>query len=92
LQQVTQEETLTDADSPADWITFVYAAAVKILEESNGNLPTHMVMTPAYFAALGRLVDDSGRPLFPAVGPMNAYGSVTPGNTERNGIRFASSR
>jgi HK97 family phage prohead protease len=78
---VTQEETLTDADSPADWITFVYACAVKILEESNGNLPTHMVMTPAYFAALGRLVDDQGRPLFPAVGPMNAYGSVTPGNT-----------
>jgi HK97 family phage prohead protease len=76
----TQEETLTDLDSPADWITFVYAAAVKILEESNGNLPTHMFMTPAYFAALGRLVDDSGRPLFPAVGPMNAYGSVTPGN------------
>ena len=79
---VSQTETLTDADSPADWIAFVYAAAVQILENSNGNLPTHLVMTPAYFAALGRLVDDSGRPLFPAVGPMNAYGSVTPGNTD----------
>ena len=79
---VTQTETLTDADSPADWISFVYASAVKILTNSNGNLPTHLVMTPAYFAALGRLVDDSGRPLFPAVGPMNAYGSVTPGNTD----------
>ena len=79
---VSQTETLTDADSPADWISFVYAAAVQILENSNGNLPTHLVMTPSYFAALGRLVDDSGRPLFPAVGPMNAYGSVTPGNTD----------
>jgi len=79
---VSQTETLTDADSPADWIAFVYASAVQILENSNGNLPTHLVMTPAYFAALGRLVDDSGRPLFPAVGPMNAYGSVTPGNTD----------
>ena len=79
---VTQTDTLADADSPADWIAFVYAAAVQILENSNGNLPTHLVMTPSYFAALGRLVDDSGRPLFPAVGPMNAYGSVTPGNTD----------
>ena len=79
---VSQTATLTDADSPADWIAFVYEAAVTILENSNGNLPTHLIMTPAYFAALGRLVDDSGRPLFPAVGPMNAYGSVTPGNTD----------
>ena len=79
---VTQTATLTDADSPADWIAFVYEAAVTILENSNGNLPTHLIMTPAYFAALGRLVDDAGRPLFPAVGPMNAYGSVTPGNTD----------
>ena len=79
---VSQTATLTDADSPGDWIAFVYEAAVTILENSNGNLPTHLVMTPAYFAALGRLVDDSGRPLFPAVGPMNAYGSVTPGNTD----------
>jgi len=79
---VSQTATLTDADSPADWIAFVYESAVTILENSNGNLPTHLIMTPAYFAALGRLVDDSGRPLFPAVGPMNAYGSVTPGNTD----------
>ena len=79
---VSQTATLTDADSPADWIAFVYEAAVTILENSNGNLPTHLIMTPAYFAALGRLVDDSGRPLFPAVGPMNAYGSVTPGNMD----------
>ena len=79
---VSQTATLTDADSPADWIAFVYEAAVTILENSNGNLPTHLIMTPSYFAALGRLVDDSGRPLFPAVGPMNAYGSVTPGNTD----------
>jgi len=79
---VSQTATLTDADSPADWIAFVYEAAVTILENSNGNLPTHLIMTPSYFAALGRLVDDSGRPLFPAVGPMNAYGSVTPGNMD----------
>jgi hypothetical protein len=79
---VSQTATLTDADSPADWIAFVYESAVTILENSNGNLPTHLIMTPSYFAALGRLVDDSGRPLFPAVGPMNAYGSVTPGNTD----------
>jgi len=79
---VSQTATLTDADSPGDWIAFVYEAAVTILENSNGNLPTHLIMTPSYFAALGRLVDDSGRPLFPAVGPMNAYGSVTPGNMD----------
>jgi HK97 family phage prohead protease len=79
---VSQTATLTDADDPADWIAFVYEAAVTILENSNGNLPTHIFMTPAYFGALGRLVDSTGRPLFPAVGPMNAYGQVTPGSTD----------
>ena len=79
---VSQTATLTDADDPADWIAFVYESAVTILENSNGNLPTHIFMTPAYFGALGRLVDSTGRPLFPAVGPMNAYGQVTPGSTD----------
>ena len=38
-------------------------------------------MDPLYFSALGALSDQDGRPLFPTVGPMNAYGSVSPGNT-----------
>jgi hypothetical protein len=41
-------------------------------------------MSPSYWAALGKLVDDSKRPLFPQIGPMNAYGNVTPGSLDGN--------
>jgi hypothetical protein len=34
------------------------------------------------WAAAGKLVDTTGRPLFSAVGPMNAYGSQTPAVTD----------
>jgi HK97 family phage major capsid protein len=77
---VTQTATLTSATDPADWASFVYAAAKEILENSNGNLPNVLIMDPLYFSALGALADQDGRPLFPTVGPMNAFGSLTPGN------------
>jgi hypothetical protein len=82
LDGITEDLGFGNPAVPADWTNWIADAAVAILNGSNGNLPTHLIMTPSYFAALGRLVDDSGRPLFPAVGPMNAYGSVTPGNTD----------
>jgi hypothetical protein len=31
------------------------------------------------FGALGKLVDTTGRPLFPQIGPMNAFGQMAPG-------------
>ena len=62
----------TDA---ADWVSFVYAAAAKILTNSNGNLPNVLMVAPSYYQKLGSLVDGSQRPLFPTIGPMNAMGT-----------------
>lgn len=66
---------------PTDWIAKVYACANTIL--SNGNyLPDHIFVSGDVFAQLGQLSDTSDRPLFPQVGPMNAFGSLNPGSRE----------
>jgi len=73
--------TLTDANltDPTKWVEFVYAASADILSNSNGNLPTHMFVAPAIWEKLGALTDTADRPLFPQVGPMNAFGNLVPG-------------
>jgi HK97 family phage prohead protease len=76
---ITAEEPLPDATNPAEWASFVWNASKTILEDSS-HLPTHLFVSPAYWALLGQLVDDADRPLFPQVGPMNAFGNVAPGN------------
>ena len=70
----TQTETVVDLSSPADWIEAIYGAAYQISASSN-YLPTHWVMNPITWAKLGQLVDTTGRPVFPTVGPMNASGT-----------------
>jgi HK97 family phage prohead protease/HK97 family phage major capsid protein len=70
----TQSETVVDLASPADWIEAIYGAAYQISVNSN-YLPTHWVMNPVTWAKLGQLVDTTGRPVFPSVSPMNAFGS-----------------
>jgi len=66
---------------PGDWVAKVYACANTIL--SNGNyLPDHMFVSGDVFAQLGSLDDTSGRPLFPQVGPMNAFGTMNAGSRE----------
>ena len=82
LAGVTQSATLTDPTSPAEWVSDIFAAASTILSNSNGNLPTHLFLSPNMWAYLGQLVDTAGRPLFPQVGPMNAFGTVQAGSTE----------
>jgi len=69
---------LTD---PGEAVAFVYDAAQEILEDSNGNLPTHLFVSPNVWRSLGQMEDAAGRPLFPQVGPMNAFGNVQPGTT-----------
>ena len=76
LAGVTQSAVLTDPTSPAEWVADIYAAASTILTNSNGNLPTHLFLSPNMYAALGQLVDTTGRPLFPEIGPMNALGTA----------------
>lgn len=71
---VSQSETVTDLSDPADWIAAIYGAAYQISNGSN-YLPTHWVMNPITWAKLGQLVDTTGRPVFPTVGPMNASGT-----------------
>lgn len=76
---VLSDANLTD---PAEWAAFIYGAAADILSASNGWLPNHLFLSPDTWEKLGLLVDTSGRPLFPQVGPMNSFGSMSPGSAE----------
>jgi hypothetical protein len=81
---VTQNFTGADTDEPASWSTWVSGAAQTILSSSNGNLPTHMFVDPEIWGDLLSLTDSSKRPLFPQVGPMNAFGNLAPGQYNGN--------
>jgi HK97 family phage prohead protease len=66
---------------PADWVAKIYACANTIL--SSGNyLPDHLFVSGDVFAQLGSLNDTSDRPLFPQVGPMNAFGTMNAASRE----------
>ena len=78
----TQTRALTDPASPSEWVTDIFAAAQTILTNSNGNLPTHLFLAPNMWASLGLLTDTTGRPLFPQVGPMNAFGTIQANATD----------
>jgi len=84
LAGVTQTEPITSRTVPGDWVSAIYNAASTILTNSNGNLPTHLFLSPNNWAFLGKLVDDADRPLFPNIGPMNAFGAVSPGSAVGN--------
>jgi HK97 family phage prohead protease len=64
---------------PAYWVEWMYTAAADILTGSNGNLPSVLVVSPNVWKLMGSLSDTADRPLFPQVGPMNAFGSLSPG-------------
>ena len=83
---VTSNFASASETDPSYWQAWVSAAATTILSGSNGNLPTHLFLSPDYWGTLMGLSDTSDRPLFPAVGPMNAYGNLMPG--QPNGIAF----
>lgn len=88
LAGCSQSAVLTDPTSPAEWVSDIYDAAVTIINNSNGNVPTHLFLAPNMFAALGKLVDSTGRPLLAPTMPMNAYGSQTPSAAFTNGSAF----
>jgi HK97 family phage prohead protease len=73
---VTQAFANASYDDPAYWQTWVATAAKTILNSSNGNLPGHLFVDPTWWAYLLSLSDTADRPLFPQVGPMNAYGNL----------------
>lgn len=82
----TQNIAAADIAKPEEWVKAIYLCAEDILKDSNGNLPTHLFLAPNMWRAIGLLVDSSKRPLFPQVGPMNAFGTMTPGAT--SGVAF----
>jgi hypothetical protein len=66
---------------PAYWVEWMYTAAADILTGSNGNLPSILAVSPNVWKLMGSLSDTADRPLFPQVGPMNAYGSLNAAST-----------
>jgi hypothetical protein len=81
---VTSNFATASASDPATWAAWIAGAASTILTGSNGNLPTHMFLSPGVWQDLLALSDTADRPLFPQVGPMNAFGNLTPGQPNGN--------
>jgi phage head maturation protease len=81
---VTSNFTAASAGDPATWAAWVAGAAATILSGSNGNLPTHMFLSPGIWQDLLGLSDTADRPLFPQIGPMNAFGNLAPGQANGN--------
>ena len=73
-----------DTDDPSVWAATIASAASTILTASNGNLPTHLFVAPGIWQDLIALSDSSKRPLFPQIGPMNAFGNLTVGSPVGN--------
>ena len=83
---VTRNFSGASSLDPAYWVGWIAGAAQTILSSSNGNLPTHLFVNPEWWGVLLQLSDDSKRPLFPQIGPMNTFGNLAPGQV--NGIAF----
>jgi phage head maturation protease len=79
---VTQNFTAASSQDPAYWMSWISIAAQTILSSSNGNLPTHIFVNPEWWGSLMQLSDTADRPLFPQVGPMNAFGNLAPGQVD----------
>jgi len=75
----TRNFAAADVLDPATWSSWISGAAQTILSASNGNLPTHIFVNPESWGWLAGLSDTADRPLFPQLGPMNAFGSLGPG-------------
>jgi HK97 family phage prohead protease len=80
---ITTTRAAFDATDPAEWAAWIYGASQTILNAST-HLPTHLFASPSFWGALGQLSDTADRPLFPQVGPMNAFGNVAPGTLSAN--------
>lgn len=77
---ITQTSAVADTAVGADWVAAIYDGARQISANSN-YLPTHMVVTPATWAALASSTDDQNRPVFPYTGAPNLMGQNAAGNS-----------
>jgi hypothetical protein len=64
--------------TPEDLMKSIYDAAVDVSNATNF-LPTHMFVDPATWGKIGQLVDDSKRPIFPAIGAPGLVGQNSMG-------------
>lgn len=80
---ITTTRAAFDTTDPAAWAGWIYGASQTILSAST-HLPTHLFASPSFWGALGSLSDTADRPLFPQIGPMNAFGNVSPGTLAGN--------
>jgi len=71
---VTGTVALADATVPAQWLGAIYSAAEAVAASSANQLPDTLFVSPDVWRALGLLSDTQGRPLFPVLTPVNAYG------------------
>lgn len=81
---VTQTVSATTGATPVaadaeSWLGGIFDAAAMVFGSGNAQ-PDVIWAAPNVWSSLGRLVDGSGRPMFPAVGPANALGALNPGN------------
>jgi HK97 family phage major capsid protein len=65
------------AASGGDWLSAIYTASAAIYGTTNA-VPDTLWASPDVWASLGSMVDGSGRPMFPTVGPNNAMGNMNP--------------
>tara|TARA_R100001509_G_scaffold165773_2_gene149999 strand:- start:399 stop:1949 length:1551 start_codon:yes stop_codon:yes gene_type:complete len=80
---VTANFANANVADPTEWLGWLYSAAAVILTNAGngGHLPSHLFVSAKNWEALGTLEDSQGRPLFPTVGPMNAFGQQSPGTS-----------
>jgi HK97 family phage major capsid protein len=76
---VTGTGTIDDSSSGEAWLSGIYGGAGDIYSVTNA-LPDALWVSPDVWGTLGSMVDGSGRPMFPTVGPMNALGNIQPTN------------
>lgn len=82
VTQTVDARTGSTPAGPADatsWLAGIYEAAALVFAAGNA-LPDTLWVAPDTWAALGSLVDGSGRPMFPAISPSNTLGSLSPGS------------
>lgn len=63
---------------PATWATAFATGAVQVFTQSK-KLPTHLLVSADVWGTLLGLVDSTGRPVYPMLGPTNANGSFPNG-------------
>lgn len=73
----TKAFALASIADPAYWIAWIAEASSAILSGSNGNMPTHLFVAPGVWEDIVKLSDTADRPLFPQIGPMNAFGTMS---------------